>query len=484
MNADPTEIWRALTLLCHFGEVYELRALPSPQGIASGYFTDLEKLAQSAAQCSDQLLAGGVYIALNPVKRDLLARASNRVKTFAKNTSGDTDVTERCWLPIDLDPNRPSGISATDAEHELALERAMKVRGLLTDKGWPKPIFADSGNGAHLLYPIDLPNDDASRELLHRVLESLDSLLSDEMVAVDKTTFNAARIWKLYGTVARKGDSMPDRPHRLARILDAPEVPQIVSLEQLREIARIIPRPEPPPRSDSTTQSSLSLESWIAEHGIEVARESPWSGGRRFILKTCLFNPEHKGTSAALLQLSSGAIVYRCLHNGCVSRTWHDVRERFRDTGAPGAAANGKAAGSVWAEAISAPAYIAQGKDAPEMLVRRLAVPGALSVISGTRGLGKTNVGLVLAVASATGGEFLGDALKPCRVLYLNRDNPTVTIRKRLRAWGAERADTLFILGRDKAPPFSAKEAWAQFPLNSFDLVNCRFTFGLLGVRR
>jgi len=34
--------------------------------------------------------------------------------------------------------------------------------------------------------------------------------------------FNPARIWKLYGTVSRKGDSIPERPHRLARILEAP----------------------------------------------------------------------------------------------------------------------------------------------------------------------------------------------------------------------------------------------------------------------
>jgi hypothetical protein len=126
---------------------------------------------------------------------------------------------------------------------------------------------------------------------------------------------------------------------------------------------------------------------------------------------------------------------------------------------------------NVWIEALPAPDYVAQGEDAPQMLVHRLAAPGALSVISGTRGLGKTNVGLMLAVAAATGGQFLGESLKPSRALYLNRDNPTATIRKRLRAWGGERADNLYILGRDKAPPLTDKNAWAQFPLNSYELV-------------
>jgi hypothetical protein len=42
------------------------------------------------------------------------------------------------------------------------------------------------------------------------------------MVKVDVTCANAARIWKAYGTVARKGDSIPGRPHRRSQILEVP----------------------------------------------------------------------------------------------------------------------------------------------------------------------------------------------------------------------------------------------------------------------
>jgi hypothetical protein len=195
MNADLSEIRRALRLLCKPSEVYELRALGSSKGTVSGYFDDLEKLARCSAECSDQLSAGGIYITLNPVNRDLLARASNRLVGYAKHTTSDADIVARRWLPLDFDPVRPAGISSTDAEHNAALERAITARETLAGLGWTAPNFGDSGNGAHLLYRIDLPNDDASRELLRRVLASLDCLLSDEAVAVDKTTFNAARIW-------------------------------------------------------------------------------------------------------------------------------------------------------------------------------------------------------------------------------------------------------------------------------------------------
>ena len=88
--------------------------------------------------------------------------------------------------------------------------------------GWPAPVLADSGNGAHLLYRIDLPNDDESRDLVKHCLEVLASVFNDAVAQVDIANFNAARIWKLYGTMSRKGDSTADRPHRRAAIIEAP----------------------------------------------------------------------------------------------------------------------------------------------------------------------------------------------------------------------------------------------------------------------
>ena len=40
---------------------------------------------------------------------------------------------------IDLDPVRPSGISATDEEHELALAKARDIISDLETRGWPAP---------------------------------------------------------------------------------------------------------------------------------------------------------------------------------------------------------------------------------------------------------------------------------------------------------------------------------------------------------
>ena len=80
------------------------------------------------------------------------------------------------------------------------------MRDHLRGEGWPEPVVGDSGNGAPLLYRVDLPNDPESSELVKGVLEALDFGFSDGAVEVDTAVANAARIWKPYGTTARKGD--------------------------------------------------------------------------------------------------------------------------------------------------------------------------------------------------------------------------------------------------------------------------------------
>ena len=215
------QIKRALDILFQPGDVVELRCLNTHKGTISGYFNDFNKLAQEAAKLSGKVPA--VYVTLNPVNPDLLARSANRIKAYARETTADKDILRRRWLPLDFDPVRPAGISSTDAEHEAALTRAREVREWLRGQGWPEPILADSGNGAHLLYRIDLPNDEDAARLVKGCIEAIAFKFADERINVDLTPFNAARIWKLYGTLCCKGDNLPERPHRLARLLEVPK---------------------------------------------------------------------------------------------------------------------------------------------------------------------------------------------------------------------------------------------------------------------
>jgi hypothetical protein len=216
------EVRRTLETVPVPGAVVELRAFKGVKKV-SGYFDDHEALIEEAVELDRKKWA--VYVTLNEIEPALLARAQNRIVEAPKATTSDNDVLRRRWLPLDFDPVRPSGISASEEERLAAEGRAKEVQEYLEELGWPQPLVADSGNGWHLLYPIDLPNDDESKKLVKEVLEALAFKFDDDQVKLDTAVHNAARIWKLYGTVARKGDPVPERPHRRSKILDVP-VPQ------------------------------------------------------------------------------------------------------------------------------------------------------------------------------------------------------------------------------------------------------------------
>lgn len=334
---DVAEIARALAVLHSPGQVVELRALNASTAdwrnphTVSGYFDQPDALAREAARLTQT--ATGVYVTLNPVQPTLLARAANRVRNVGKSDplTSDADITRLTRLPIDTDPDRPAGISANDTEHAAALDRSQQMRDWLTGHGWPAPIRADSGNGGHLLYAIDLPNDADSTALLRNALEALDFLFTGDGVKVDTTVHNPARIWKLYGTWARKGDSTSDRPHRLARLLDVPEAIGTVSAAQLQALAGL--RPIAPPASDSrngATGQAFDLTRWVSDRRLDVFDPVPYQGtAKKWIFRACPFNPAHTDRSAVLIQWASGAAYFRCQHNGCTGKTWRDLRALY-----------------------------------------------------------------------------------------------------------------------------------------------------------
>jgi hypothetical protein len=220
-RAGRVEIDRGISLLFEPGSVVEVRIPKTRAGVVAGYFDNFSTMAAAICQADAKYRAGGVYYVINKIDPALLGRAYNRLKEHAEHTTADNNVLGRRWLPIDLDPVRPVGISSSDEEHAAAIHRAWLIADDM-QKEWGRPIIADSGNGAHLLYRIELANDREGLAFVSGALAELDRRYSDHAVKVDVTSANAARIWKAYGTVARKGDSIPDRPHRMSRILEVP----------------------------------------------------------------------------------------------------------------------------------------------------------------------------------------------------------------------------------------------------------------------
>ena len=220
-RADCEEIQRGIALLFEPCDVVEVRIPKTRAGVVAGYFDDHGTMAAAIHGADATYRAGGVYYVLNRVDTALLGRAYDRLKERAEYTTADNNILRRRWLPIDLDPVRPAGVSSSEEEHVAAIARARIIADDMAAE-WGRPIIADSGNGAHLLYRIDLANDQESLAFVSGALAELDRRYSDGKVKVDVTSANAARIWKAYGTVARKGDSIPGRPHRLSKVLEVP----------------------------------------------------------------------------------------------------------------------------------------------------------------------------------------------------------------------------------------------------------------------
>jgi len=207
-------------------QVVELRALKVRRGSGrphteAGFF-DYEHLTEMATAALDvSPHAQGVYFTLNPLKSDLLARRANRIDWAEEGElAKDKDVFARQFILVDADPVRDPLISATAAEKKHAHDTILAVREYLRGCSWPEPILADSGNGYHLLFRIDLPAADGG--LVQRILKALAARFDSEHVHIDRSVHNPSRICKLPGSWSRKGDSTRERPHRRAAILEAP----------------------------------------------------------------------------------------------------------------------------------------------------------------------------------------------------------------------------------------------------------------------
>jgi hypothetical protein len=256
VKLDRAEVRRALNELTVAGQTFEVRAIDVQVGNKNKRVTKsrvCRTVAAGTAAAEESWTARGTYFTLNPLKPDL------------EKTARDVDVLRRHWLLIDVDAVRAvAGVqNATEAEKQSAIELGYAIRDFLAGLGWPRPIAIDSGNGCHLLYRIELPNDDASRDLVKAVLAELARRFDHGAAKVDTGVFNAARISKLPGTVVRKAPATVERPHRVGRLIEVPTGVEIVTTDMLVAIAG---QPEAgtghgkPTRSGRTRTAGPSIE--------------------------------------------------------------------------------------------------------------------------------------------------------------------------------------------------------------------------------
>ena len=475
---DPDEVRKAISVLQAPDQVFEVRVIgaSSKKDILSGYFRDAETLLKNFDNI--EIRGRNVYITLGEVKEECFARSQS--EHFERNTSttSDPEIARYRWLFIDLDPVRAAGISSSETELKAAEELCEKVKGYLHGLGFHDPVIALSGNGYHLLYRIDVPNNAECRALVEKCLKNLSALFDTDLVKIDTTNSNPSRICKLHGTLAQKGTSTARRPHRMSKLITVPGDVKINNKDLLAILAGELPdEPVTPSRKTNAYQTQqFDLIDFLHRNGITYT-EDDGDRSKIFKLDECPFDHNHRNGDAKIFWYQDGAIAFKCHHNSCRQYRWQDVRLKFdpdaydhdytqdderidagyrehlsKRTEDPRSAEKQaekktkqfrklKTADSLMKKDIPEPkVFIGVDNELP------ILVEGTC-ILSAKPKLGKSWLALSMCLAVANGVDFLGYKTRKCSTLYLDLETSEAIQKKRIRKAlaGAEPPSNFYI---------------------------------------
>ncbi len=359
LHLQLSEIDAGLRLL-HGGtsRVFEVRCPDTPNSrykpyTTAGLFNDFELAARAVLGLDYRKQPPAIYTVLNQIDERLLARSPNKLEEHPKATTSDGDVTSRVWLFLDFDPERPSGICASEDEKREATLAADKVRLWLDDDfHFPAPVEIDSGNGSYLLYRIDLPAGKTDDVVTKAEIETASSLVRNTLHAVDLflrkvacitcakvdlTCFNAARVARIPGTINRKGNFLADRPFRRCRIIAKPDELVVVSPELMKTVIEWHGAEAKGNGADDQASKNgeqiptLKVEEWLGDRGVTVRAKKKDSKGRDcYQLAECPFDRSHGSNGEVVItQEANGKLGAKCWHNSCAGRGWTHFKEKI-----------------------------------------------------------------------------------------------------------------------------------------------------------
>jgi hypothetical protein len=306
--------------------------------VAVGRFNDPGAMSEAVDECNAH---GNVFTTLNRPSSGVLA--TNKMSWQSKGQGLTDDAfAEILHLPFDFDSVRPKNRPATDEELRCAIDAASALSRDLELAGWPSPVRGCSGNGAHLIYRVSLPNSPAARNLLDVLYKGFEREYSTDKVKFDPVVRNPARIWRAYGSRNTKGVESSDRPHRPSYVIMPPgrvqEVPakfiieraeaySAVVAEASREAARVLRRVTGgASRYGKGDYSTLDLLGWAATMGLKPVHLK----GNVYGIQ-CPWEHEHTTKSA----VSATAIFdnpeqwpgFKCFHAHCDHRGFVDLMD-------------------------------------------------------------------------------------------------------------------------------------------------------------
>ncbi len=297
-----------------------------------GFFDDQEKLVSAAKS-----LYGSrqICVSLNPRKVELLHKYPRNEMVASAEGAKEKDVARLAWVFIDVDCEKDvSGVSASDEELIEARDVADRIAKFFRDFDEIGFMLGSSGNGFHILVPInEVANEDSSQKI-KSFLSWLNLTFGTKTVSVDQSTHNNGRLIKLYGTTSLKGQNTRVRPWRTAEIIEIHgKLDPIPFFEIFAEEIEIGSQVNGSGAVPKNTESESLRQNLV----IEAFRKRELyvrPKGRGIHLVRCPWSSEHTSgaggdSSTVLITGENGSVGFKCHHNHCSERSIRDVEVLF-----------------------------------------------------------------------------------------------------------------------------------------------------------
>jgi len=220
-------IRQQIQLLGHNGYgVIELRIFKPRPMVA--YAESKEDVIRLSSQMDGQV--SGIYVGVQPRPLDQFDEAPNCWKAARSarksNCACDRDIEfiTTCFFDIDvISEERMKSHPAFDEE----LQRSYHTAELLSrENGLAlSSTICCSGNGHYVLapiVPIQVDSDDVPAKFKHFCHQLAEKIACQVGGVKIDPVYNLSRVMRLMGTVNRKGQATPDRPHRRAHFVTEP----------------------------------------------------------------------------------------------------------------------------------------------------------------------------------------------------------------------------------------------------------------------
>lgn len=327
-NFVESEVYKFWDVFKNGNELTEIRLIANDGRTGSGYFTSPKTMIEAVRPYVNDY---SVYFTLNRINPDCYGRPQrDKIILKARNSTGDSDVTAREVVLLDLDSIRATGANATEEQLGYAKKKANEVYKFLRDNGFYEPCVVLSGSGIHLYLRCALLPTEENNNLIKRFTQAMSMLFSDNQVDIDEKVFNLSRIARCCGYYNRKGTKEDkERPQRLCEFVKVPTEFKVNPREYFEKIAALYPEEVKPSRENNYSTERFNLDAFIEKYNIKIARKQQVAGGTKYLLEECPWNSNHKSPDSMLFQRDNGAVCFFCYHNSCSDKHWADFRRLY-----------------------------------------------------------------------------------------------------------------------------------------------------------